>query len=125
MDGKVSETVPASSYRLGVKSAACHDIYPKPVYNALRHAIINHFEKSMPGFLTDEGERAANNIRYHNVVHDVTKFKCHKLALIHGVETRTSSPVRIARHPITLQAVGVDNMYPAGEGKPFGGFKVL
>lgn len=39
------------------------------------------------------------------------------LALIHGVETRTSSPVRVARDPKTLQAIGVGNMYPAGEGK--------
>lgn len=71
MDGKVSETVPLSSYRLGVKSAACHDIYPKPLYNALRHAVINHFEKSMPGFLTDEGERAM--IQYKNNDVFVTK----------------------------------------------------
>lgn len=56
IDGKISATVPASSYRLGVKSAACHDIYPRPLYNALRYAITQQFDKQMPGFLTPEGE---------------------------------------------------------------------
>ena len=61
---KVSSTVPSSSYRLGVKSAACHDIYPQPIYKALSNAIIDHFDKQMPGFLCDE-------------------------ALLHGVEVST------------------------------------
>lgn len=38
------------------------------------------------------------------------------VALIHGVETRTSSPVRIARDPNSLKAIGIDNLFPAGEG---------
>ena len=90
--GKVSQTVPPSSYRLGVKSAACHDIYPKQLYNALVNAITDHFDKHMPGFLCES-------------------------ALLHGVETRTSSPVRICRDPNTLQSFSVDNLFPAGEGK--------
>ena len=44
-------------------------------------------------------------------INEITK------ALIHGVETRTSSPVRVARDPKTLQAMGLDNLFPAGEGK--------
>ena len=55
VDGTVSTTIPTSSYRLGVKSAACHEIYPEPLYKALRHAITEQFEKQMPGFLTREG----------------------------------------------------------------------
>ncbi|KAL7520365.1 hypothetical protein ACHAWX_005093, partial [Stephanocyclus meneghinianus] len=94
--GRVSSSVPSSSYRLGVKSAACHDIYPKRLYNALVNAITQHFEKQMPGFLTHE-------------------------ALIHGVETRTSSPLRVVRDPTSLEAIGVHNLYPAGEGAGFAG----
>ena len=30
-DGKVSSTIPSSSYRLGGKSAPCHEIYPPPI----------------------------------------------------------------------------------------------
>ncbi len=89
---KRSETIPSSSYRLGVTSADCHDIYPEPLYNALVHALVHQFEKNMPGFLCDE-------------------------ALLHGVETRTSSPVRVPRDGGTLQAVGVDNLFPSGEGE--------
>mmetsp|Transcript_19156 Transcript_19156/g.40363 ORF Transcript_19156/g.40363 Transcript_19156/m.40363 type:complete len:789 (-) Transcript_19156:293-2659(-) len=95
---KVSEpeSLPQSSYRLGVKSAPCHDIYPQPLYNALVHAITHNFEKQMPGFLCEE-------------------------ALLHGVETRTSSPVRVLRDSKTLQASGIDNMFPSGEGAGFAG----
>ena len=89
---KKSESIPSSSYRLGVESAACHDIYPRPLYNALTHAITEYFDKQMPGFLCDE-------------------------ALLHGVETRTSSPVRVPRDTKTLQASGVDNLFPSGEGE--------
>ena len=62
--GRESTTVPASSYRLGVKSARCDEIYPKPLTNALINAITEHFEKQMPGFLTDEGEFFAHNCVY-------------------------------------------------------------
>jgi len=95
---KISEpkSVPPSSYRLGVKSAACHDIYPQPLYNALVHAIIHHFDNQMPGFLCDD-------------------------ALLHGVETRTSSPVRVLRDSTTLEASGIENMFPSGEGAGFAG----
>ncbi|KAL3788549.1 hypothetical protein ACHAW5_009395 [Stephanodiscus triporus] len=96
VDRKLSQCVPSSSYRLGVKSAECHDIYPEPLYNALRNAIVTHFDKQMPGFLCDE-------------------------ALLHGVETRTSSPVRVLRDSTTLQAIGVDNLFPSGEGAGFAG----
>lgn len=74
IDGRVSITVPSSSYRLGVRSAPCHDIYPEPIYNALRHAITNHFEKQMPGFVCSEGKRGL-------VCHDVSVWylQCHDL----------------------------------------------
>jgi uncharacterized FAD-dependent dehydrogenase len=96
VNGKLSQSLPSSSYRLGVKSAKLHDIYPEPLYNALKNAIVTQFDKQMPGFLCDE-------------------------ALLHGVETRTSSPVRVLRDNVTLQAIGVDNLFPSGEGAGFAG----
>lgn len=93
---KVSKSVPESSYRLGVKSAPLHDIYPKPLYNALVDAITTKFDAQMPGFLRED-------------------------ALLHGVETRTSSPVRIPRDTETLQALGVRDLYPCGEGAGYAG----
>lgn len=95
--GRPSTSAPSSSYRLGVKPAACHTIYPAPLVKALRYALTEHFDRQMPGFVCDEG-------------------------LLHAVETRTSSPVRIARHRESLQATGgLKALYPAGEGAGFAG----
>ena len=53
--------------RLGVRSAALHDIYSPAVTQALKTALLQ-FDKKLPGFVSGAG-------------------------LLHGVETRTSSPV--------------------------------
>ena len=95
-DKKISSTIPSSSYRLGVKSAACHEIYPEAITNALRDALTNHFQKQMPGYYHPDG-------------------------LLHAVETRTSSPIRIPRDRKTLLAIGTENLYPAGEGAGYAG----
>lgn len=94
--GRASTSAPSSSYRLGVKPAACHEIYPELVTNALRDALVNHFEKQMPGYLCEDG-------------------------LLHGVETRTSSPVRVSRDSESCQAIGCKRLFPAGEGAGFAG----
>ena len=94
--GRPSTSAPSSSYRLGIKPAACHDIFPAAIVASMRSALLDYFEKQMPGFVCDEG-------------------------LLHGVETRTSSPVRIPRNCETMQANGVQGLYPAGEGAGFAG----
>ena len=38
-----------------------------------------------------------------------------------GVETRTSSPVRILRDSATLQSISVQGLYPCGEGAGYAG----
>lgn len=42
-------------------------------------------------------------------------------AVLTGVETRSSAPVRIKRDPITLESLSVDNIYPCGEGAGYAG----
>jgi uncharacterized FAD-dependent dehydrogenase len=42
-------------------------------------------------------------------------------AVLTGVETRTSSPIRITRDPETLQSLNVRGLYPAGEGAGYAG----
>jgi uncharacterized FAD-dependent dehydrogenase len=42
-------------------------------------------------------------------------------AILTGIETRTSSPVRIARDHATLQSLNVRGLYPAGEGAGYAG----
>lgn len=96
VNGVASTTAPSSSYRLGTKPSPCHEIYPEPLTAALRDAVVNHFERSMPGFLCED-------------------------ALLHAVETRTSSPLRVARDPESLQAIGKKGLFPSGEGAGFAG----
>ncbi|MCH2112912.1 MAG: FAD-binding protein, partial [Planctomycetes bacterium] len=38
-----------------------------------------------------------------------------------GVETRTSSPVRVLREENTLEAAGLSNLFPCGEGSGYAG----
>jgi uncharacterized FAD-dependent dehydrogenase len=45
----------------------------------------------------------------------------HKDGLLHAVETRTSSPLRVPRDADTFTAVGADNLYPSGEGAGYAG----
>ncbi len=96
VNGVPSTSAPSSSYRLGVKPSACHEIYPKEMVKSLQDAVLNKFERQMPGFLCEE-------------------------ALLHAVETRTSSPVRVCRDPETLQAIGIQGLFPSGEGAGFAG----
>jgi hypothetical protein len=64
--------LPSSSYRLGVRSAPLHDLYPAPLSAALAAALAG-FDRRLPGFASSGA------------------------GLLHGVETRTSAPVRIER----------------------------
>merc|ERR1711862_527328 len=64
---------------------------------ALQYAITNNFETYMPGYISSQ-------------------------ALLHAVETRTSSPVRVCRDSNTLQAFGdIQGLYPCGEGAGYAG----
>lgn len=84
-----------SSYIPGLYKAPLHELLPSFVYERLRDGILA-FSLKMNGFFTDEA----------NVV---------------GVESRTSSPVRIPRSPETLTHEQFDNFYPCGEGAGFAG----
>ena len=55
---------------------------------------------------------------------DVTRrFRAfvHDDAVLIAAETRTSSPVRIVRDPVTLESPSVSGLYPAGEGAGYAG----
>jgi hypothetical protein len=45
----------------------------------------------------------------------------HPDALLIAAETRTSAPLRILRHPESLQSPSVAGLYPAGEGAGYAG----
>ena len=82
------------TYAAGTAFSDMHAVLPQKVCSALKSAIVQ-MEKRLHGFA------------------DVD-------ALLTGVETRTSSPVRIEREE-NLQAVGIDGLYPCGEGAGYAG----
>lgn len=94
-DGTVSRTGRVEpSYPIGVTPFPLEQLLPPPVTQMLRTGLAA-FDRRLPGF------GAAD-------------------ALLTGIETRTSSPVRILRND-SLQADGVEGVYPAGEGAGYAG----
>lgn len=85
----------SSSYRLGIKPAPLHELYDPRLTESFRTAL-THFDAKMPGFAGPQ-------------------------ALLHGVETRTSSPVRIVRNDDDLQSPSLKGLYPCGEGAGYAG----
>ncbi len=90
---RASTTLPASSYQPGLTAtdvAEVLDVGGLGLSRALREAL-RRFDRMMHGFVTEEAVAVA-------------------------VESRTSSPVRVERHPVTLEAIDLERLYPAGEG---------
>ncbi|MCB0495287.1 MAG: FAD-dependent monooxygenase [Cyclobacteriaceae bacterium] len=92
---KVSSSLPDTSYQPGTVSAEMGDVLPESIAYRLRNAF-KAYDRKMKGYLTNE-------------------------AVILGVESRTSSPVRIPRNSETLEHVTVMRLYPAGEGAGYAG----
>ena len=93
--GLVSRDLPRSSYHPGVLSAPLHELLPEHVSVRLRQAF-PEIGRRMKGYFTDD-------------------------ALLLGVESRTSSPVRIPRDAETLQHPDLPGLYPCGEGAGYSG----
>ncbi|MCA6064866.1 NAD(P)/FAD-dependent oxidoreductase [Thalassolituus marinus] len=83
------------SYKPGVKLGDLHKALPSYVIEAIQEAL-PEFGKQIKGF-----DR-----------HD---------AILTGIETRTSSPVRITRDRESLQSLNTKGLYPAGEGAGYAG----
>jgi uncharacterized protein len=95
---RASSTLPVTSYVPGVNAANLHDVLDAsgvPFAERLREALI-HFGKQLRGYLSEE-------------------------AVLLGVESRTSSPVRIPRDPETLCSPHWRGLYPGGEGAGYAG----
>jgi uncharacterized FAD-dependent dehydrogenase len=94
-DGKVSNDLNETSYIPGLASVQLAEVFPDFITKKLRQAC-RDFGKKMPSYFTNEA----------NLV---------------GVESRTSSPVRIPRDAETLQHPGVVGLFPCGEGAGYAG----
>ena len=91
-----SSNLPATSYHPGAVPAPLHELLPENVSLRLKYAFPQIGNKKMHGYYTNE-------------------------ALLLGVESRTSSPVRIPRDSETLEHVQIAGLYPCGEGAGYAG----
>ena len=92
---EVSSDIPKTSYVPGTTPAELGRVFPGFLTQILREGFTD-FGKSMRGYLTNE-------------------------AILHAPESRTSSPVRIPRDPLTLEHVQIKGLYPCGEGAGYAG----
>lgn len=90
-----STSLPACSYIPGITSAKMEEVLPCEIAIALREGL-KSFGKKMRNYFTNE-------------------------AIVVGVESRTSSPVRIPRDKETLMHPELKGLFPCGEGAGFAG----
>ena len=95
VEGKASRDLPACSYLPGIVPSRLDQWLPAHIGKRLQQGF-RDFDRKYPGFLTND-------------------------AVIVGVESRSSSAVRIVRDPETLQSVSTPNLYPCGEGAGYAG----
>jgi hypothetical protein len=95
VNNRLSYDLPKSSYAPGLISSPLHFWMPEIITKRLQEGF-KFFGKHAHGFLTNE-------------------------AVMIGVETRTSSPVRIIRDSDTLMHVRVQGLFPCGEGAGYAG----
>lgn len=95
VNNRLSYDLPETSYTPGLISTPIHFWMPKFIGDRMKQGFKN-FGKSSHGFLTNE-------------------------AVMIGVETRTSSPIRIVRDKDSLQHIDVEGLFPCGEGAGYAG----
>jgi hypothetical protein len=92
--GRVKKEPGDTSYRPGIVKTDLNRLFPERLTQSLKQAL-RGFDRKMRGFISDEGK-------------------------LIGIESRTSSPVRITRGE-DLQSVSMRGLYPGGEGCGYAG----
>ena len=95
VEGRASKSLPACSYLPGMAASRLDEWLPAHIGRRLQQGF-RDFDRKYRGFLTNE-------------------------AVILGVESRSSSAVRIPRDPVTLQSLSTPGLYPCGEGAGYAG----
>jgi len=90
-----SQTLPETSYHPGIQSSDIHELFPKIVSQQLQEGLILMGKKAK-GFITNE-------------------------SIVVGVESRTSSPIRIPRNESTFEHIKYSGIFPCGEGAGYSG----
>jgi uncharacterized FAD-dependent dehydrogenase len=95
VNGVTSCSLPKVSYFPGVTSSPLHGWLPKAIGRRLREGL-KQFGRIMNGYISNE-------------------------AVVLGVESRTSSPLRILRDAKSMQHIRISGLYPCGEGSGYSG----
>lgn len=95
VNNRVSSNLNECSYQPGLKSIDMREVLPEFISERLKSAF-RSFGKKMKGYLTNEAQ-------------------------IVGVESRTSSPVRIPRNRDTFEHDQLKRLFPCGEGAGYAG----
>lgn len=95
LSGKSGSALPRTSYKPGVRESAMHEWFPGILYERLQKGML-YFGQRAKGFVTER-------------------------AVVLGVETRTSSPLRIPRERERRMHVEIAGLYPCGEGAGYAG----
>ncbi len=95
VNGKISSSLPDSSYQPGMTSQNLDVVLPNFISERLKYAF-RQFGRKLRGYLTEE-------------------------AVVLGVESRTSAPVKIPRDPSTYEHPQIKGLYPCGEGAGYAG----
>lgn len=95
VEGKQSNSLAKSSYQPGIIPTDLSTILPPQFHQALKLGF-KDFGSKIKNFISNE-------------------------AVVHGVESRTSSPVKIPRNKENLQHPEISNLYPCGEGAGYAG----
>ena len=95
VEGRASKDLPACSYLPGIVPSRLDQWLPVHIGKRLQQGF-RDFDRKYPGFLTNE-------------------------AVILGVESRSSSAVRIPRNPESLESISTPGLYPCGEGAGYAG----
>ncbi|TKG96044.1 FAD-binding protein [Puteibacter caeruleilacunae] len=93
--GRLSQNLPKSSFKPGLIESPMHEWLPASIGKRLQQGFVQMGRRAK-GFFTNE-------------------------AIILGVESRTSSPLRIPRNSETLEHVSIEGLYPCGEGAGYAG----
>ncbi|WP_375444908.1 FAD-dependent protein [uncultured Fibrella sp.] len=95
VDGRVSASLLPTSYQPGLVSVDMQDVLPAHIAQPLRQGL-RDFGQKMRGYVSNNAQ-------------------------LIGIESRTSSPVRIPRHRDTCEHVQVRRLFPCGEGAGYAG----
>ena len=95
LNGHVSGKLNDTSYQPGLVSVDMTEVLPEAVHMRIKEAL-RAFGKKMKGYMTNDAQ-------------------------IVGVESRTSSPVRIPRDKETCEHVEIKRLFPCGEGAGYAG----